>query len=212
MPRWAPFAVIVGAHVALLVGLLQIDSVRERIVEAAPLFVRFITPRPAEVVPPPPQARPEPKPVPRMIASSKPSTSLMRAAPVVEQQVAVAATPAPSASPSESSPPQAPQQAVALPVPITPPRASGAGLDNAAAEYPLMSRRLKETGRVVLRVLVNPAGAADRVELEKSSGFERLDESARSAVRGWRFFPARQGDLPIAQWVNVSVPFELTRS
>lgn len=209
LPRWMSVTAIVALHGAALAALLQVDAVRATVAEAAPLFVEFITPpqpKPVEVPPPP-----QPKPVvqkqpPRIIASPKPSPSPMTAPPV--DAAPVTAPPAPVAPPAEPVA-AAPSPA---PAPIVPPRFTGAGLDNPAAEYPLTSRRLKESGRVVLRVLVNPAGTADRVELQSSSGYERLDESALAAVRRWHFLPARQGDTPVAQWVNVSIPFELTRS
>jgi periplasmic protein TonB len=36
-----------------------------------------------------------------------------------------------------------------------------------------------------------------------------LDRSALSAVRRWRFEPARRGAQPIETWVQVPVRFEL---
>jgi hypothetical protein len=36
-----------------------------------------------------------------------------------------------------------------------------------------------EEGKVILRVLVNPQGTADSVEIKTSSGSQRLDESAQ---------------------------------
>jgi len=204
-PRWLSFAIIAALHVAALAALLQVDSVRQQIAESAPIFVSLITPpapKPAEVKPPPAS-----KPIerPRMIATPRPSPSPMQAPPMDEP--VVAQPPQPSPAPTASV-------AVPAPAPVvsTPPRFTGAGLDNPQAEYPLMSRRLKESGRVVLRVLVDPAGRPDKIELDRSSGFTRLDESALAAVRQWHFIPARQGDQAVAQWVNVSIPFELTRS
>jgi protein TonB len=59
-----------------------------------------------------------------------------------------------------------------------------------------MSRRLGEQGRVLVRVFVDTSGAAAQIELRESSGHPRLDDAAASAVRRWRFVPARRGAAP----------------
>lgn len=62
-------------------------------------------------------------------------------------------------------------------------------------------------GRVLLKVLVGSDGRAQRVELDRSSGYAALDESARHAVARWSFQPARQGNRPVSAWVGVPVDF-----
>jgi periplasmic protein TonB len=61
----------------------------------------------------------------------------------------------------------------------------------------------------LLRVYVLPSGQPEVVELKHSSGSSRLDESALSAVRQWRFVPARRGSEAVAAWVVVPVSFSL---
>ena len=82
-------------------------------------------------------------------------------------------------------------------------------LRNPAPVYPLIARRLREQGKVVLRVLVNTAGNADDVQLRVSSGSERLDASARETVMRWKFSPARRGAQPVPAWVLVPISFSL---
>ena len=72
-----------------------------------------------------------------------------------------------------------------------------------------MSRRLREEGKVVLRVLVEPDGQPSQVEVKLSSGASRLDQSARNAVARWKFAPARRGDTAVAAWVLVPIVFNL---
>lgn len=72
-----------------------------------------------------------------------------------------------------------------------------------------MSKRLGEQGKVLLRVKVGADGQAQEVSVLQSSGFPRLDEAAREAVRNWRFVPARQGDQAVAAPVNVPIVFKL---
>lgn len=82
-------------------------------------------------------------------------------------------------------------------------------LRNPPPPYPPMSRRMGETGKVLLRVLVNADGTAANVELKTSSGSSRLDDSALRTVRRWRFVPAKRGDTPVQSWVVVPIIFKL---
>jgi protein TonB len=90
---------------------------------------------------------------------------------------------------------------------LTPPVFNANYLENPPPPYPQLSRRNGETGRVLLRVFVSAEGRAERVEINKSSGFDRLDSAARSAVSGWRFVPARRGSERVAAWVLIPVSF-----
>ncbi len=89
------------------------------------------------------------------------------------------------------------------------PRFDAAYLQNPEPEYPNLSKRLGEEGRVILRVLVNPEGLADQVEIRQSSGHPRLDQAALGTVRRWRFIPARRGPERLAAWVLVPLSFQL---
>lgn len=62
---------------------------------------------------------------------------------------------------------------------------------------------------MVLRVYVEASGAASKVEVSSSSGFERLDRSAANAVSRWKFVPARQGSEAVAASVLVPIVFSL---
>jgi protein TonB len=72
--------------------------------------------------------------------------------------------------------------------------------------YPTMSKRLHEKGVVVLRVLIGVDGQALRVDVEESSGFERLDVEARDAVRRALFKPWTENGR--ARQAVVLVPIE----
>jgi protein TonB len=80
---------------------------------------------------------------------------------------------------------------------------------NPKPEYPPLSRRLREQGLVKLRVHVTVEGRAGEVMLHKSSGYERLDNAALNAVKRWRFRPARQAGVPVADWAVVPMLFDL---
>ncbi|HEY8119352.1 MAG TPA: energy transducer TonB [Methylophilaceae bacterium] len=95
---------------------------------------------------------------------------------------------------------------------IEPPRFGVAYLNNPEPVYPPISRRLGEQGRVMLKVLVNSKGQAESVELEDSSGSDRLDRAALEAVRNWSFVPAKRDDQPMSAYVLVPLNFSLKHS
>lgn len=95
----------------------------------------------------------------------------------------------------------------AVPPVLSPPRFDAGYLHNPAPDYPVLSQRLGEQGRVLLRVHVSAEGQAQEVLLQQSCGHARLDEAARRAVQRWRFVPARLGTLAVAAWVVVPIRF-----
>ena len=202
--NWPALAFIVALHVVALWGLMQIQSVRDAVQEMAPIMVGLITLPPPEppkrkIEPPPPKPAPvKPKPKPQMIVTEAPAPTEM-VAPPPEPVI-------------EEPPPPPPPAPPAPPAPIIPPNFVAAYLDNPAPTYPATSKRLGETGTVILRVLVNPQGRADSVQVERSSSYSRLDRAALDAVRQWKFVPAKQGDQAVAAWVLVPLNFELKTS
>ncbi len=82
-------------------------------------------------------------------------------------------------------------------------------MNNPPPAYPPVSKRLGETGKVVVRVYISPDGLAQKGEVRTSSGFERLDAAALSAALKWRYVPGKRGGVAEAMWVNVPVTFTL---
>ncbi|WP_373271076.1 energy transducer TonB [Hydrogenophaga sp. IBVHS1] len=163
-------------------------------------------PPPAPVVaaptPPKPRPRPVPQPQPQPVAAPEP----MPLAPVVP--VAPPAPPAPPEPIVAAAPPPAP------PAPPAPPRielpSSNADyLKNPPPPYPPMSKRLGEQGRVVVRAFIQLDGTASRAEVQRSSGFERLDQTAVQTVLRWRYVPGKRAGVPEAMWFNIPINFVL---
>ena len=92
---------------------------------------------------------------------------------------------------------------------VEPPRFGVSYLNNPAPDYPAMSRRIGEEGRVLMKVLVSADGAAEDVQIEKSSGSERLDNAAMQAVKRWRFIPAKKNNQALSAYVMVPMKFSL---
>jgi len=76
--------------------------------------------------------------------------------------------------------------------------------------YPPASRRASEEGTVRLKVLVDEQGRPKDVQIGQSSGFARLDEAAKAAVRRWKFQAATDSGKAISVWTQVSITFRLT--
>ncbi len=198
-------------HALLAAVVLSYEPARKALLAAAPIMVELIVPPKFEepklepLKPQPPAELPKPRPM-----AKKPVER-----PVAPQIIAV---PAQAPSPVAVAPP-APAPAPPGPVDAAPAGGGSGGLtqpifnadylDNPAPLYPALSRRQGEQGRVILRVLVNAVGSADEVQVRTSSGFPRLDESARDTVRRWRFVSARRGAEPVAAWVLIPITFRL---
>jgi protein TonB len=115
----------------------------------------------------------------------------------------VAAAPAP-----RSSAPAAP-----TPVPDSKPKTVTTGVEYIQAPkpiYPLMSKRMGEQGRVMLRILVNIKGMPDQVQVQTSSGSARLDEAGRQAALRAQFKPFMEDGHPVAVYVIVPLNFQLS--
>jgi protein TonB len=191
-------ATALGLHVALAAAILSYQPARSALLAAAPIMVDWIAaPRPEPRIEPPVE-QPKPRPVHKVQPVERPVLSTPREAP----------SPAPVVAPT---PPPAPVAAAPAPAPIavSEPIFNANYLDNPAPAYPPLSRRLHEEGRVILRVLVNPGGRADDVQVRASSGHARLDDTARETVRQWKFVPAKRGREPVAAWVLIPISFKL---
>lgn len=221
-------------HVAILFALQSglVQMPREEIVQVEMLSDLIEAPRPVPLASPPMPLTPTPRPAPTPPpAASRPLAP--RPAPVPLPKSIVDATPAPLApivepsfpapSPSVSaSPTPITRSAVApsppapfLPAPVVAPASmelpssSANYLSNPKPVYPSMSRRLGEQGKVMLRVLISAEGAAQQVELLRTSGFDRLDQSAITAVRNWKFTPGKRNGVAETMWNNVPINFSL---
>ena len=81
-----------------------------------------------------------------------------------------------------------------------------------APRYPPASRRAREEGEVLVRVLIGVDGRPSEVRILRSSGHARLDEAAVEAVRAALFRPYVAAGRAQAAYVRVPVEFALRRS
>jgi len=209
--RRAMVAAILAAHVALVYGLMQVREVREAAREVVPMFVDLIAP-PA---PPSPAVPPPPKPPPIQKRPTPPAPVIAAAPSPAPAAFVVPAPPPPEPVPPPAPAPAAVQAPPAPPAPPPAPKIIPASavqyLEPPAPEYPRLSKRNAESGRVMVRVFIDVAGAPHDVQVSASSGFARLDEAAVSAVRKARFKPYTENGQATAGWTYVPINFELEK-
>lgn len=202
------FLLVAGGHAAILTLLLQASAVIKH--GSVPMLASLMTVTvdlPARNVAAenlPRTAAPAPRPPANAAAGVVTYTAAAAspAAPPATSEPLVQASTAPAASATAAP-------AIPTPAPFSQASFDAAYLNNPEPAYPLASRRQGESGKVLLLVLVTPQGAPERVEIQHSSGFPRLDEAALAAVRKWRFVPARRGEQLVAASVVVPLTFRL---
>lgn len=206
-------AVLAGHALALTAFAGIKPEPRPAEIPPRPIMVSMIVAAqpPAPVVEPPPappppepakpsrRPKPKPKPKPKPVPRPEPTP--------------VAAAPEPTPTPPPR-PPQEPVQIARAPettpaITTVAPRFDAAYLRNPAPQYPRVSRRRGEQGQVLLRVRVTTAGRPAEVELERSSGYRRLDQAAIDTVRRWRFVPASRAGDAVEADVLVPINFRL---
>lgn len=226
-----PLAVLL-AHAGLL-AWLQASPAPVRPPQLAIVTMELLASNPAPVQTSRPAAQPEPRPRPRPAqkptqkpaAKPAPRQAQPAVTPPVTQPVTQAdPSPLPATAPSmspastsnaasstASATPVATGPASAAPAPakVELPSASADYLNNPKPAYPPLSRRLREEGKVVLRVLIETDGTATKAEVRHSSGYERLDQAALQTVLKWRYLPARRNGTPEAMWFNIPINFVL---
>ena len=207
-PRHRVLGALAVAHGLVIWLLVQQPGVHDANASPAEVTVRLLGERNAPPQPALPREMPlPPPPIPTVARIDPPTIEL---AP--PSAVAQPAPPQPSAAPVSLPLPDAAASAPPAPLPAPIPRTVAISqvqyLVPPAPAYPLASRRLRETGTVHLRVLVDAQGRPQQVIVQRESGHPRLDESARAAVDAARFKPYTENGRPQPFWVVVPIAFE----
>ncbi|HEY8097546.1 MAG TPA: energy transducer TonB [Methylobacter sp.] len=80
---------------------------------------------------------------------------------------------------------------------------------NPKPKYPSIATSRGWEGTVRLLVRVSIEGDCEEVTVQRSSGYDVLDEAAIEAVEKWKFIPAKRGDTPVSSSVVVPINFVL---
>ena len=202
--RRVVIAALVVAHAVAILGLMNASRLRDAVAEARPVFLAVVdTPVPAappQPLPPPPTTTvPPPQLTLPLIATDPP---LAPSPPMV--QAALPAPPPAPVAPVEAPPSPAPSIA-----PKTLPASAVQYLVPPAPVYSRISAKLRESGKVLVRVWIDESGLPRNVQLAQSTGFSRLDEAALAAVRNCRFRPYLENGVAVAGWAAIPIEFEL---
>jgi protein TonB len=168
-----------------------------------PVEVLLLADRQPDIAPPPPPKPPPPEP--------RPLPAPARSAPVVDAPVSLAA-PAPQAITAAPPAPQPPSPAPSAAAVRTDPVRTAAVVNAAQCEkpeYPTASRRMEEEGTVSLRFLIGTDGKVIQSEIDKSSGYKRLDEAARAGLSRCQFRPATVDGKPEQAWASMKYTWRL---
>jgi protein TonB len=215
--RYAVVAAMLAAHFAAIWGLLQIREVREAVADVAPMFVSLIAPPapPKPLPPPPPVQQPVPKRPPPVVIAAAP-TPTPPPTPTPTPAPFVVPPPPPEVPAPPVPPPVAVLAALAPPAPPPAPKVIPASAvqylgDPPVPEYPRLSIRAGETGRVMLRIYIDEAGLPRTVQVDRSSGHPRLDEAGATAMKKARFRPYTENGQAVAGWAFVPLDFVLEK-
>jgi periplasmic protein TonB len=231
-PRLTPIVVAVVCAHALALWALQSGLRQETPAAATPVVMVA-----SLIAPPPPEAKPSPQPAPPLPPPiSRPKPPQPQVAPPPEPKPRPLPSPAPSVpapsvsdailetapqTPVETSPAAAtaaaPSLVIAVEQPSAPslpdsielPTRAAKHLNNPPPPYPAISRRMGESGRVLIYARIEANGTASQARIKTSSGYERLDQAALQAVLRWRFIPGKRAGVPEAMWYDIPLDFVL---
>lgn len=75
--------------------------------------------------------------------------------------------------------------------------------------YPSGSIAAKESGRATITICIAASGKTEKVELAKSTGFERLDNAALDIARQYVFKPAMRNNKPVPVCLPYTINYKL---
>jgi periplasmic protein TonB len=181
--------ITIALHVVFALGFMQMQT-REHVEEqAAPIMASLL-----EEAPPADEPPPNYTPPPMNVTYSVPTPDPVVMDTEIVTTTAITATPMSDAPASTATPPMVDNvEYVSASPPV----------------YPRESQRRREHGTVLLRVLVDAAGRPAQIQIERSSGFERLDDAARDAVAKFLFRPYEVNG--VAQPAQVLIPIGFDR-
>jgi protein TonB len=203
------FAIALGAHLAIIGGVLLILHEHALRPPPPPTAVALVIEKP----PPPPPAPKPPAPSPPVKAAAAalpmppppPPQPAKPPRPAASHVVKIRPPP-PTQIKTVAQAPGNPAQTHAPPT-TSPPRPAGG---NPPPVYPYIAREQGDEGWVNLSVHVTASGLPDAATIIESSGHLLLDDEARQNVlQHWHFQPALQNGQPVASTIDLWFHFDL---
>jgi protein TonB len=180
-------AVTIAIHVVGLIAFTQTQMYRRATEEPAPIMASLIE-APVQQDEKPPQYTPPPLNVAYVLPTPADISIETESITLPEPTTTTL-----SSAPSTAAPPMIDSvEYVRAPPPV----------------YPRESQRKREHGTVILRVLVDSLGRPAQIQVEHSSGHERLDSAAREAVAKFLFRPYEVDGVAKPVQVLIPIGFE----
>lgn len=180
-------AITIGLHAIVAIALVRMQFT-QRTQEQPPPIEASLLETPADEIPPPTYT---PPPMDIVYSLPTPQEITIETEAIAEMTGTAITSPGPVAT---VAPPMVESvEYVRAPPPV----------------YPKKSQDKREHGTVVLRVLVDAQGRPAQIQIEQSSGFERLDNAAREAVEKFLFRPYEVNG--VAQPAQVLIPIGFDR-
>ncbi|RQS49830.1 energy transducer TonB [Burkholderia sp. Bp8984] len=163
---------------------IEVQSITAQLIPPAPAAQPVAVQSAAQPAPPKPVPREKPKVEPKPVQKAvKPTPQPVAQSPSPTPAPAAAdPTPAPAA-PAPAAPAAAPGPARETMQVSAPKNVSALSCNFVKPTYPSMSRRRGETGTAYVHFIIGVTGKIESVQLQKSSGYPRLDEAALDATR-----------------------------
>ncbi|HET9862450.1 MAG TPA: energy transducer TonB [Steroidobacteraceae bacterium] len=184
-------AITIALHVAGALAFMRMEYTKSVVEQATPIEASLIEDQAPRDVPPPAYAPP-----PMNIEYSLPTPDPIVIDTEIVASNAITTTPMSDAAPSTATPPVV---------------ESVEYLHAEPPVYPKESARRHEYGTVLLRILVDAAGRPAQIRVERSSGYERLDEAARKAAEKFLFRPHEVNGIRKAAQVLIPIGFDPPR-
>lgn len=192
---------VVAIHAVAIFALIHVRSHYVRHKEEKLTVVNLTPP------PPPPAAQAPPPPARPDVVAPAP---IVPTALAPRPQIQTTPQPLPLSMPVAITPPVPPAPA---PIPPAAPSTVQGGdisaqmVSGKPPRYPVESRRKREQGTVILSLVVGLDGRVATISIAQSSGFARLDDAAKDAVRDWRWSPIMRDGHPVMVKGVVEIPF-----
>lgn len=211
--NWPALSAAVVLEVGFVAALVMMGVIPISKPAPEPIMVRMISQEKKSDAPPAPETKQEvpEKPVVQVkpeVVVPPPVIEVQPTAPTITARVAAPA-PVVTASASTSAPSAAASAGSGL-VEIS--DLSTSLMSGTPPRYPVGSRRKREQGVVVLRVVIAESGRVEDVSVATSSGFPDLDQAALQAIKLWRWAPTIRNGAPVRVAGSVVIPFKLKTS
>ncbi|AVR16903.1 TonB family protein [Burkholderia sp. SIMBA_043] len=167
---------------------VEVQSITAQLIPPEPIAQQVAAESIAQPAPPKPVPRVKPKAEPKPVQkAAKPTPQPLAPSPAPSPTPAPAADPTPAPAAPAAVAPTAP---AATPAPAretmqvsAPKNVAALQCNFVKPDYPSMSRRRGEAGTAYVHFVVGVTGKIESVELQKSSGYPRLDDAALDAMR-----------------------------